>query len=227
MDKDPARKRLIGTLEQDITRLESGLRLFDANVMSILGHQIDLLAIADDPPHFVMIQLYPEKIAPQAMHKETLKLLYLWYFVCYFKDDFREVAEESYDAGRMQVPPRLILVVPEITSQLWSYIQNLKDNCLNIDVFRYNETVRNGGTETIWLKCDWPEEIKPLPASTLRRFDADRFKMAEDERHIYEQLMAIDPSIKGYDRQKSWAKALAHGRSVVSDEGVSTDRPAP
>lgn len=204
-------------LEQELDKIEKGLNLFDTGIPTLLGEEINAVGIDDLNRLAIVVAVVQGP--KQKIIKEVLRVFYLWNFTCDFSEDFFAEAKEQTGSEPAQVPPRIVVATDkQPTAAFWSYMKNIKDSYIDVDIYRKSEAPANGGNELFWLKVDWPEDIKPLSRAALHRFNKENSERAIENKYLWDQLAGGSPNMRGYDKKRTLKAALDAGLNAELDD---------
>lgn len=198
-------KDLTDIVACNLERLEPGLTVFDTRVPTVLGHEIDILAL-DKIKRLTLVAIWPKKVPGRQVVKEILALFYRWNFISDFKEDLWAAADEREVTLALR-PPRIILLTPELPPTAWPYLNWMRECHIKISVFSLDEPAPANGKEPDWQKVEWPEKIKPLSRALLHKFNLDNVKIVNEQRIVWEALIAQDPLLNGYSKDRRLAAA--------------------
>jgi hypothetical protein len=203
-ERKPQKSDLIDIVSCNLDRLEPGLTLFDSRLPTVLGHQIDILA-TDKNRQLTMILVFADKIPPGHSAREALWIYGRWNFICDFRDDFFAEARQR-EIELAPKPPRIMLLLPEVSPKLWPYLRWFRDSYIRTSVFLLEEPASTNGVKPTWRKADWPE-TKPLSRANLHRLNLDNAAMANEQRIIWKAMVGQERVLAGYDKDRSLAAA--------------------
>ena len=201
------KEELIDLLESDLDQIEPGLKFFDKHLPSVLGEEIDILAL-DKNDRLALLIIETRKLSAQMAAATALHLYYLWNFVCDFRADFRAEALEQKQIELAHKPPRLILVAREMTPLQWSYLKLMKDMYIRISIYTYARRSVDGVENIHFSKTAWPKETKHLTRAKKYKFDLAYFRHMENHEKSWKQIVTMEPTMAGYDKEKRLRKLL-------------------
>ena len=232
------KEALTNILADNPKLIERDLTLFDRDVPSLLRETIDLLCLNENR-RLVLVQITADKLANDEAIAFFKKLIYLWHWICDFKDDFIIEVERKTSSSALRMPPELVIIVLEPSDHFLRLAAHFKRQVIDLRVFLcqilkpdgsgQNEEKADGAFSTghapacgegisLALKKIKLPRSSPLRLEELGDFTADLIAREEAQQRLWEDISAINPKVCGYSLDR---KAMALTESISSKSTLS------